>query len=51
MGDPNDNMSFEDHTSSIGNYDNKNAKDCLSVTALIDIMELVTESLAFRAHK
>ena len=51
MGDPNDNFSVKDHTNSIGNNDNKNAKDRLGVTALVAIMEPVTESQAFRAHK
>ncbi len=51
MGDPNDNLNVKDHTTSIGDNDNKNAKDCLGILALIAIMKLATESQVFRANK
>ncbi len=51
MGDPNDNLHVQDHSISIGNNDNKYAKDRLGVTALIAIMEPPTDIQAFRSHK
>ena len=51
MGNPNENFSVKDHTSSIGNNTNKNAKDRLRIMALIAIMEPAIESPAFKAHK
>ena len=46
---PNNDFIFKDHTNSIGDNDNKNAKDRLGVTALIAIMEPATDDQSFRA--
>ena len=51
MGDPNDNLNVKDQTTSIGDNDNKNAKDHLGIMALIVIIEPATECQAYKACK
>ena len=48
---PNGDVSIIYHKNNKGDNDNNNAKAHLGITALIAIMELLTESQAFRAHK
>ena len=49
-GAPSKNFIVKDHDDGTSNNGNNNAKDHLGFTALIAMMELVTDSQAFRAH-